>query len=364
MKKLKTQDLLVYGGVGAIGIAVIFVFFFSNLIVTWDASSSVDANQGSGIPSSNGFNKINTNVPTEPVQDFSNKIDIYDDELEKKEEEKNLLAQTEYNKEQAQNSQTKVNDLSSFLEDEKSEQKTTPTIKAESKDDQAQTIQKKTSNAKTQTSKPLLVTKEVRENKTSARKEIKQVDSPALKETEQKRKPRRTDPTFGEESTISKGPIPTDQATTTISGPGSFYSAKIMGDQVLKEGSRVTVRLTQDVKVGNCPLLRNSILTGLATMTTQRILVRFTACQKERAVTYFSLYDVTDSNEGLYIETFNTGQEAGRDVAGAAVGETARQLGVPIVDNVVRNSTSKKINTLTVKVDDAKEVFLKIYTPN
>lgn len=330
MKNKKNQDTIVYGSIAAFGLAVIYVLFFTDIVFGSDNAQATTV-----IAAESNFGNINIKVKSEPVKEYDSKLELYDEELRGEEEERKQV-EMKANLERDEKPRQHINDLTKFLEKEQALEKTNPEPQVAQDKDEQRPVPLKKKSAK----------KKIEETVVAEPAEAPQV--------EKIKRPRRADPAFGDGSTQSES----QQRAETLSA--ASYSAVIQGEQLIKDGGRVTVRITQDITVGSCALSANSRLTGLASISGQRIMIRFTACQKENSPIQLNLYDVTDGNEGLYVESLNTGQELKKEAVTDAVGETADQLGVPILDKVVRSAGSKKLESPAVTLQSGTEVILKV----
>jgi hypothetical protein len=339
-KKLKTQDIVVYGLVPGVGLVIIFVVIFTDLVF-----ASSDETPAAASAQSN-FNKLNTKVKSEPVAEHDSKLELYDEALQDEADlQRRELEEEEYR--EVRKERVKINDLSKFLEEEKDSRATA------NPDDNK--IAKPGTNVHSQNNQQQL-------SKKPSSKPAPQVSnsptSPKIKHTQ--KRPKRSDPTFGdnpEPETLNPDPATLDPKSNASGN--EVYSAIIQGEQVVKEGSRMTIRLTQQLSIGACSLPANTRLTGVVSIQGQRIHVSFIACQKDKATINLSIYDITDGNEGLYVESLNDGQELKKEALGDAVGETASRFGIPVVDKIARSAGSKKLDSPTVTLQSGTQVSLK-----
>ena len=352
---MKTQDLVVYGGVSALGLAGIYMLFFTNVFVSWEGETKTNG------ATENNFSRLNTRVAMKPVEEHDNKVELYDEDLAKEEEARNRELEQSNRGSQRK---VEVNDLTEFLQEgsrEARDLREPEGMESRSRGSESREARSPREQGGEQDGRKIGEGTATKARNSAIRKKPSiEKDEAADKNTSKKK--RRNDPTFGDEE--EKKTASSSEAKVEVDAGDSsselFYNAVIHGRQVIKAGARVTVRLVQEVVVGNCVLPTHTRLTGVAQVSSQRIHITFVACQKEKAMVVFSLYDVTDNIEGLYVENLNDGQELKQEAAADAVAETTDNLGVPIIGNVLKSAGSKKVNSPSVTLESGADVYLKL----
>jgi len=334
---MKTKDIIFYSSVAAIGILAMYVMFFTNVFITWS-----EPEKSTETSSVSNLSKLNTGVTKENVGDFDEKVDLYDEELKEQQEEEERLEQEEAKRKAAtEKGNIKVNDLSKFLKKEESLKEDKPLS--------SPVVISSSPKQKEDQPKPKPVQKR-------ATQVVEKQPDPLPTQTAERKRRRRDDPTFGDEAGVAEEPVKADDRTTP--GEKKLLSAKIHGKQVVTEGSRVVVRLTEPY-YGKCKLEVNTILTGIVSINGQRINIVFTACSKEGTPEKLYAFDYSDGEKGIYVENLTVNQELGKDAAQETAGEVAQELGIPVVGNVLRSGSNKKISSPSITFDSGRPIYVK-----
>jgi conjugative transposon TraM protein len=152
-----------------------------------------------------------------------------------------------------------------------------------------------------------------------------------------------------------------------IKDPQNVITAAIDESQTLVTGADIKLRLTSDMYIDGTLIPAGSPLTGMASLSGERLRVEITSVRYQNAIypVKLSVYDV-DGVNGIYIPG-SIGRDVSKQSADQAVGEMnlmsldpslgaqAANAGIQAAKTLV----SKKIRLVQVTVKDGYEVFLK-----
>lgn len=329
---MKKKDIISLGII--IGGALFFAYIFFGSSLFDEESTEAVRRDGDGL------RNFDLDIPDKPIEKYEDKITAYDAELAQEEQE---AIQNKNRSNRTAPDQPMVNDLTELLSDEPATKSVTP-IGNERK------VKEKEKTIETHRSEP------VARSKSEQKVVANQISSSHENQTEttaevKRKRVRNYDPSFGD------GEL---QNNVTNKAPASkrMISAIIHGNQMVKDGNRVTIRLLEDFEGLKCSLAQNTMLTGIARAYEQRLEVSFTVCSAEGKGETIIAYDYSDGLRGLYVEGLSSGQEVKKEAVQDAVAESANDLGIPIVDNVVRSASNKKLTSLSVSLESGRKLYL------
>jgi hypothetical protein len=128
----------------------------------------------------------------------------------------------------------------------------------------------------------------------------------------------------------------------------------------VKSGSNIQLRTLEEVKLNGIVIPKNSLVTGIVSITSERINVKVNSIKAaSRTIQMkFNAYDL-DGNEGMPVEG-GVNKEIKKDVVGSAIQETGRIVNVPILNRLPTTASgNKKINDPVIPVPKGYKLFLK-----
>lgn len=150
----------------------------------------------------------------------------------------------------------------------------------------------------------------------------------------------------------------------TIMGNAYGFSAYVYGDHLLKTGSKVKLRLNEEVKTQGITISKGSFAYGTASLSEERVMITIRSLVTSNGnpvKVHFSVYDL-DGLKGLYAPVLST-QQVAKETANQALSSGGSSLNVPIIGQVGVNLGRKKINEPSVKVGNKYQVTLKPAKP-
>jgi hypothetical protein len=347
--KIQKKDIIPVSIISIGAVVFGYVFFGTDIFI---AHEKVEVAQPL---TDNGLQNFNLTVTEKPVDTYSgNKVLAYDAELRKEKADANAKLQASYN---ATVSGPAVNDLTDLIAGQK-ESKAPAAVESAAADLQDHRVA--TTIALPQTTAvapPAHAVTPVMHTSTRASKKKQHpsasIDSKPIESASPKKR-RRGDPEFGSSPAALRR-----DSTVLVRQTKDQFTAIIHGRQTVIDGARVTLRLTTPF-AGPCELAVNSMLSGIITFSGHRLEIAVTVCQKEGRPTKLIAYDATDGLPGLYIDGLNTGQELKKEALDEAVGQAVSDLGVPVVDKVIRSASAKKLSNTSVNLESGRTLYLTL----
>lgn len=141
----------------------------------------------------------------------------------------------------------------------------------------------------------------------------------------------------------------------------SMYSAVVANDnKIVKTGSYVSIRIAEDIKIGNVLLKRNSIVSGIASCGQQRMNILITSVKINNVVqpVKWSVID-EDGNRGIPIpESVLTDIATGSTSDAMDKSSSKVETSVPILGNVKVN-LQKKVREVSFVINNGHRIYIK-----
>lgn len=141
----------------------------------------------------------------------------------------------------------------------------------------------------------------------------------------------------------------------------SMYSAVVANDnKIVKTGSYVSIRIAEDIKIGNVLLKRNSIVSGIASCGQQRMNILITSVKVNNVVqpVKWSVID-EDGNQGIPIpESVLTDIATGSTSDAMDKSSSKVETSVPILGNVKVN-LQKKVREVSFVINNGHRIYIK-----
>ena len=144
----------------------------------------------------------------------------------------------------------------------------------------------------------------------------------------------------------------------------NLISAVIHNDQVISNGTKVKLRLTEDIVVDGVSVPRNSFISGIATFSKTRMSIALNSVIVGNNIIPFNrvVYD-KDGMEGIYLPD-NFKSEAASDATSDAASGAMSVIGGPIgaagiAMSVGKNLVRKSIQRQTVTLKSNYKIFIK-----
>ncbi|GEM_PF-5801827 len=152
-------------------------------------------------------------------------------------------------------------------------------------------------------------------------------------------------------------------ANTSISSlrASSSIPCKIYGDHRITNNSKIRARITKDVVVNDVPIKRNTIITGIAQLTSTKVKIRFETIQyNNRTIPANMKAYGRDGLEGIYIEG-GIQNDVKKDVYDELIdaGITGTVDHIPLVGSIVKSTTKKQNKTVYVEIPNDYTIYLK-----
>jgi len=311
---MSIKDIIVYSAIGLFGIIMIYVLFGTNIIISNNENVPI-------VDTKSNFNNFNMETPRKDATDTDNKIDLVNEEMAAERE----LQEMEKRKTQGQ-VEFKVNDVNSYM-NSGGEQ-----LQEERQEQMDILLPKKQPIITPQTSRPKIQKEE--------REEVKTSNVPITKEVN--KRTRSSDPTFGDST---EEPI----AVT--------FQAIVDGDQVINNGSRLLLRITETLDIQDCPVIANTLFTGNVTTDQSRVYITFLVpCGNSQVE--MEVVDFTDKKVGLYVNKPANEVETG-DVSRDVVQSGTEQIGLPVIGRAINGIANKKINTTNVSLKSGTRCLVR-----
>lgn len=154
--------------------------------------------------------------------------------------------------------------------------------------------------------------------------------------------------------------VPTDESGNMSGVSGKLYRASVAnGDQTVKAGSYVKVRLAEDMNVNGLKVPKNTVVTGIASVQQERMKITVTSVKigTDTRTVKWIVFD-EDGNEGVAIPSHIL-----NDIAKDGAKETIEQgnkveATVPIVGSVKVN-LQKKNQEVSFVIRDGHRIYIK-----
>lgn len=128
----------------------------------------------------------------------------------------------------------------------------------------------------------------------------------------------------------------------------------------VKSGSNIQLRTLEEVKLNGVVVPKNSLVTGIVSVTQERINVKVNSVKGINRTVQIKLdaYDL-DGNEGMPVEG-GVNKEIKKDVVASAIQESGRVVNIPILNRIpTASSGNKKITDPVIPVPKGYKLFLK-----
>lgn len=144
---------------------------------------------------------------------------------------------------------------------------------------------------------------------------------------------------------------------TTSKGSTSnvLLYASIHTDQIIKEGSRVKLRLTKNTVIGNDTFLINTIVYGIAKIQPNRLMVEINKINQVNVK--LEIYDAEDSNAGIYVETPHLNALVRKEFKKDALDET--DISAIPFSKTLKNLFAKKAKEESIELLNNYKIIIK-----
>lgn len=144
------------------------------------------------------------------------------------------------------------------------------------------------------------------------------------------------------------------QRAIGVSNQGGSFGVRVAGEQIVREGHRLEMRLLEDAHIGGRIIKRNTLVYGFVKIRPNRVLVEISHINNRRIT--LKAHDLQDGNEGIYIE--NSLKEDIRDqVVNDAIGDI-NVPGLPQLSGVKR-LFQRDNRRIKVEIKDNYQLLLK-----
>lgn len=151
-----------------------------------------------------------------------------------------------------------------------------------------------------------------------------------------------------------------DDGAGNMSRSSKLYSAVVAnGDKAVKSGSYVKIRVAEDISVDGVKVPRNSVITGLAQYTNERMMINVTSVKSgtESKKVDWVIYD-EDGNLGVAVPA-SVLNDIVRDGADEAIDKgSSVEANVPLAGSVKLN-IQKKNKEVSFVIRDGHRVYIK-----
>ena len=131
--------------------------------------------------------------------------------------------------------------------------------------------------------------------------------------------------------------------------------ASIHTDQIIKEGSRVKLRLTKNTVIGNDTFLINTIVYGIAKIQPNRLMVEINKINQVNVK--LEIYDAEDSNAGIYVETPHLNALVRKEFKKDALDET--DISAIPFSKTLKNLFAKKAKEESIELLNNYKIIIK-----
>lgn len=171
----------------------------------------------------------------------------------------------------------------------------------------------------------------------------------------QESKPVRRRVGFAEGETVKQA----DQGTAESEVGGEVNVATVVQNDVeVRQGSNITLRTTEEVKINGVVVPKNTLITGVVSLRQERLSVEVASIKTSTKTISMKLrgYDL-DGNEGIPLEG-GVDKEIKRDLINDAI-NTTRAVRIPILNNTPVRAGQKKVNDPSVPIPKGYKLTLK-----
>jgi len=171
----------------------------------------------------------------------------------------------------------------------------------------------------------------------------------------QESKPVRRRAGFAEGETVKQA----DQGTAESEVGGEVnVTTVVQNDVEVRQGSNITLRTTEEVKINGIVVPKNTLITGVVSLRQERLSVEVASIKTSTKTISMKLrgYDL-DGNEGIPLEG-GVDKEIKRDLINDAI-NTTRAVRIPILNNTPVRAGQKKVNDPSVPIPKGYKLTLK-----
>lgn len=156
------------------------------------------------------------------------------------------------------------------------------------------------------------------------------------------------------------GNVSSEDKNKATSNNAVSAKAIMHNEQKIFSGGAVILRLSDDLKLPNVTVPRNTFVTGTISFADQRALVTITTVTVNERIYNANLraYDANDGVEGIQIPG-GTEQEVSRDVLNDVISTATQQVKVPILNRQGSNAGRRKVNEQSIVFPSGYQVILK-----
>lgn len=131
--------------------------------------------------------------------------------------------------------------------------------------------------------------------------------------------------------------------------------ASIHTDQIIKDGSRVKLRLTKNTVIGKDTFLINTIVYGIAKIQPNRLMVEINKINQVNV--NLEIYDAEDSNAGIYVETPHLNALVRKEFKKDALDET--DISAIPFSKTLKNLFAKKAKEESIELLNNYKIIIK-----
>ncbi|SMO89523.1 Protein of unknown function [Saccharicrinis carchari] len=136
---------------------------------------------------------------------------------------------------------------------------------------------------------------------------------------------------------------------------------KIYGAHKVTNNSKIKARITEDVVIDNIKIKRNTIVTGIAQLTSTKVNIRFETIQYQNKTIPANMRAYSrDGLEGIYIEggiQDDVKKDAYDEIIDATSTSTVDHI--PVVGGIIKSATKKQNNKVYVSIPNDYTIYLK-----
>ena len=136
---------------------------------------------------------------------------------------------------------------------------------------------------------------------------------------------------------------------------------KIYGEHKVINNSKIKARIIEDVVIDNIKIKRNTIVTGIAQLTSTKVNIRFETIQYQNKTIQANMRAYSrDGLEGIYIEG-GIQDEVKKDAYDEIIDATSNSTvdHIPVVGGILKSATKKQNDKVYVTIPNDYTIYLK-----
>ena len=145
------------------------------------------------------------------------------------------------------------------------------------------------------------------------------------------------------------------KTASKVNNSNILLYASIHTDQIIKDGSRVKLRLTKNTVIGKDTFLINTIVYGIAKIQPNRLMVEINKINQVNV--NLEIYDAEDSNAGIYVETPHLNALVRKEFKKDALDET--DISAIPFSKTLKNLFAKKAKEESIELLNNYKIIIK-----